>query len=136
MTTYRNIRVSLINQGNNNLIPFTWTSQSGTSADLGTNAEIYFTIESSSTPHLDYEAIISRDNSGLLTTPTTEDPIVYLPEDERAKYKHEQSFKVDIIAKDASGIKQVRTHVEPDKYQFEDVEDDEVFLIPKFTWEN
>ena len=133
---FRELRGIVINQGNNNLIPFTFIAEGGTSSDLGDDAKISFTIEASNSPDIDYEAIINRDNSGLLTTPDNATPTVYLPEDERAKYKHEQSFKVDIIAKDASGIKAVRTHVDPDKYEFEDVDSDEVHFIPRFTWEN
>lgn len=124
----------VINAEHHDIIPFTFIAENGTESDLGDDSRISFTIEGSSTPYLDYDAILEMDNSALLTSEENT-PTVYVPEDERAKYKHEESFYVDIIAKDVSGIKSVRTHVEPDKYEWEDItDDDNTFFVPKFTW--
>jgi len=68
---------------------------------------------------------------------SSKEATVYVPEDYPSKFKHEESFYVDIISKDDSGIKSVRTHVEPNAYEFEDItEDDIVFYTPKFTWDS
>jgi len=124
----------VINAEHHDIIPFTFIAEIGTALDLGDDAKISFTIEGSSTPYLDYDAILGMDNSSLLASEDNTS-VVYVPEDERAKYKHEESFYVDIISKDVSGIKSIRTHVEPNGYEFEDItENDEVFYIPKFTW--
>jgi len=126
------ISVPLINQGNGDILPFSWIAEGGVDGD-GSN--VNFTIEASNSPYLDYQAIINRDNSALTSTPTNPDPTVYVPNSDSAKYKHENSFYIDVIAKDASGIRDIRTHVQPDKYEFERVEDaGRVFFIPKFTW--
>ena len=102
---------------------------------INTNAQINFTIASSNSPYMIYNAIIDRDNSAYTTT-LEQTSTVYVPQDERAKYEHRSSFYVDVIAKDNSGIKEVRTHTEPNAYEFEKAEDaDEIFNIPKFTWE-
>ena len=131
---YRQINGALINQGNYNLLPFTWIGERGTSSDLGDDSKINFEIQASSSPYMDYDAVIERDNSALTETPEVTDPDTYLPQDERAYYEHRRVFYVDVIAKDSGGVKEVRTHVEPNKYEFEEVEDS--FLIPKFIWEN
>ena len=133
----RNITVSFINQGHNDIIPFSWIAESGTSSNLGEESILGFTIEANDSSYLNYNAVINRDNSGINTTPYAGTPTIYVPQDESAKYQHEKSFYVDIIAKDASGIKEVRTHVERNKYEFKKVEDVEsVFIIPLFTWKN
>ncbi len=125
----------VINASYSNIIPFTFIGEKGTDADLGDNTKIAFTIEGSSSTYFDYNAVINRDSSALLSTEETT-VTVYVPEDEKAKYKHEESFYVDIIAKDVTGIKSIRTHVDTSEYEFEDItEQDETFYIPKFTWE-
>ena len=131
---YRKIRLGLINQNNHSLIPFTFTGERGTSADLGDDAKIDFIIQASDSAYLDYEAVINRDNNAISSVSVTDELEVYMPEEDETKYKHEASFHVDIVAKDDSGIKEVRTHVEPDKYQFEELEN--VFFIPRFSWES
>jgi len=128
-----NITAPIINQGHNNLIPFSLIGESGRESDLGDEAKIGFEVKASNSEYFDYEAVINRDNSVLTSTPSNDDPTVYVPEDVRSTYEHRNSFYVDIIAKDASGIKEVRTHVEPDKYEFE--VPGNVFFIPRFTWE-
>jgi hypothetical protein len=70
-----------------------------------------------------------------LSTPSTT-PTVYVPNNEDAKYQHEKSFYVDVIGKDLSGIKEIRTHVTPDGYEFINANTaGQVFQIPKFTWD-
>ena len=133
---YRELRDTIINQNNYNLIPFSLIAEQGTDANLD-DSKIGFTIEASNSDYLDYEAVIDRDNGYFNEEPNIDSPTVYIPEDARSKYKHESSFYVDIIAKNQSGIRDVRTHVEPNKYEFEKIEDtDNVFNIPKFTWGN
>jgi hypothetical protein len=128
-----NMSTPIINQSHNNLIPFSVTVEKGRESDSGDEAKIGFEIKASNSEYFDYEAVVNRDNSALTSTPSNDDPTVYVPEDIRSTYEHRNSFYVDIIAKDASGIKEVRTHVEPDKYEFE--EPGNVFYIPRFTWE-
>jgi hypothetical protein len=133
----RNISMSFINQGHNDIIPFSWIAESGNSASTDESSVLGFTIEASNSSYLNYSAVINRDNSGINAVPYSNTPTVYVPQDEGAKYQHEKSFYVDIIAKDASGIKEVRAHVEPNKYGFKEVKDiEKVFMIPKFSWTN
>jgi len=129
----RQLNSTLINQGNNSLIPFTFIGEAGTSVDLGSNSVISFIVESDETASCDYTAVIERDN-GALTDSAVTDQEVYVPEDPRAYYEHQSQIYVDIIGQDEGGIRDVRTHVEPDKYEFEEVESS--FLIPKFSWDN
>ena len=105
----------LVNQPNNNtLIPFTWISEQGY---VGSGPYLPFTINSVDSSY------------GIIET--------YVPE-EPFDYEHRSRFYVDVIGKDTSGIKDYRIHVlEEDKYEFQEIDDnDNVFLIPKFTWTN
>lgn len=129
----RELNVPVINQDNGNLIPFTFVGESGISVDLQTDSILQFVVEPSNTSAMDYTAIINRDNSALTNDTTTEES-VYVPEDDETYYEHRSEIYVDVIGDSSSGIKKVRTHVEPNKYEFEDVEDS--FLIPQFTWDN
>ena len=130
----RSVIVTSISQNNYTLLPFTYIGEAGRTEDLGTSAELPFTIDTSSDPYLTYDNVIDRDNSDITTTPSTT-PSVYVPEDDETKYHHKASIYVDIIALDAGGVRDIRTHVEPDKYEFEDVNGNDVFYIPKFSWE-
>jgi hypothetical protein len=132
----RKIEDAFINEGLYDLLPFTWTAEGGYQEDLGDNSKLNFTIQSTSSPYLSYEAIINRDNA-FINNAALNDATVYVPESLQSKYKHEKSFYVDIIAKDDNGIRDFRTHVEPNKYDFKKAEDaEEIFVIPKFTWRN
>ena len=134
MATYsKELNVVIINQNNNNLIPFTFIGEPGISVDLKDDSKIAFIVEPSNTKSLDYTAIIERNNEALTGTQFANET-VYVPEDPRSFYEHRSQIYVDIIGNDESGINEVRTHVEPNKYQFEEVVDS--FLIPKFTWDN
>ena len=126
------IRVPLITQSHHNLLPFSWIGEAGYPLDLGDNSKINFTVESANAPYLNYEAIINRDNSYLAAN-TSSNGLIYVPQDPDSLYQHRSSFYVDVIGKDISGIKEVRTHVEPNAYEFEDIENS--FVIPKFSWE-
>ena len=127
----RRLELALVNQNNGDLIPFTWVTESGVAGDPTTLA---FTIEVSNLSNFNYDAILNRDNKAL-TEASADTSTVYVPNNDSAQYKHQKSFYVDIIAKDASGISEIRTHVEPDGYEFEKVADaGHVFYIPKFTW--
>ena len=130
----RLINSAVINQNNGDLIPFNWTSESGVSGDVGDNSVLNFSIESSSSPNFDYSAIISGNNSALNSN-SSSTPTIFVPNSDSDKYKHENSFYVDVIAKDISGIKEIRAHVEPNKYGFTSVaEAGQTFMVPKFTW--
>ena len=128
----KDIEAVIITQNNHTLLPFTFISEKGRPEDLGYDAQLNFTIASNSSPYMVYNAIINRDN-GAYTTTLEQTATTYVPQDERANYEHRATFYVDVIAKDTNGIKEVRTSVEPNMYQFEEV--GEVFRIPKFTWD-
>lgn len=130
--TARVISLSIIKQNMGDIIPFSWIAENGASGDGST---VNFTIEASNSPYLDYQAIINRDNSALTSIPSNSDAIAYVPNSNSSKYQHKNSFYIDVIAKDDSGIKDIRTHVQPDAYEFQKVEEaGEVFYIPKFSW--
>jgi len=130
----RPITLPLINQDNGDLIPFSWISEVGAEVSNTVSTVLNFTIEAVNSSYFDYSAIINRDNSAITSTPSVT-PTVYVPNSDASKYKHQKSFYVDVIAKDGSGIKDIRTHVDPEKYEFEKAEDaGQVFVIPKFTW--
>ena len=120
-------------QNNNTLLPFSWIGEQGTISDLGDDSVLSFIIQSSQSPILDYEAIVDRDNNYLTQADSLESN-VYIPDSIQTYYQHDSDFYIDIIAKDQHGIESVRTHVEPNAYEFEDIEG--AFYIPKFTWDN
>lgn len=130
---YSKINFAIINQSNGNLLPFSFIGEQGYNRDLGDGSEFAWTISSSQSPNIDYDAIINRDTSGI-TTSNSNDEEVYVPNDSDSYYQHQVPFYVDVIAQDQSGIKDVRLHVEPNAYEFENIE--ETFTIPKFTWAN
>ena len=131
---FKDMVFSLINENHFNLIPFTWIGDVGDSVDLGDNSKIPFIVQASNSAYVDYQAVISRDDEYLKATPTTLAPAVYVPQSFNAEFQHENCCYIDIVAKDKSGISEIRTHVEPNKYQFEKV--NAVFFIPKFSWDN
>jgi len=128
----RQLNQCIINEGHHNLLPFTFIAERGYVENLDESV-LNFTIASSSSPNLDYEAVLKRDNSNIATNLST-DSDVFVPEDENSYYEHRSDLYVDVISKDDSGIKKVRTHTEPNAYQFDDVNGNEVFYIPKLTW--
>lgn len=127
----RELRDIAVSQGNHNLLPFTFISERGYTEELDESV-LNFTISSASSTLMDVDAVIGRDNSNYTTTLQTTELDVYVPQDERMDAWHDSITHVDIIAKDPSGIREARVHVEPDAYDFDLVED--VFYIPKFTW--
>ena len=134
--TTRNITIPFINQGHGDIIPFTWIVESGTVVTLGSSSILGFSIEANDSPYLNYNAVINRDNSSIAAVPNVTNTI-YVPELDGAKYQHEKTFYVDIVARDTGGIKDVRTHVEPNAYEFEKVEEvGQTFMIPVFKWSN
>ena len=122
-------QLPLINQNNYNLLPFTYIGESGNSIDLGDASKLTFTIESSNAAYFKTGNVLDRSNI-VLTQANTVTNSVYVPQDDASKYQHESSFYVDVISNNA--VSQVRTHTEPNAYEFEDPEN--VFIIPKFTW--
>ena len=130
----RTLRVPIINQLNNTLLPFTFIGEIGTSADLEDDSKLAFAIEASDSAYLDYTAIVERDNGNLISLDGMGTPAVYVPQDEDSYFQHRSAFFVDVIGHDRSGIRDVRTHVEPEKYEFEEVESS--FLTPRFAWDN
>lgn len=131
--TSRNITVAIINQGHGDILSFSWINEGGTQADDGYNSTLGFTIEASNSAYFDYSAIINRDNSYLTASDAASD--TYVPNSESSQYRHSNELYVDIIAKDSSGIKEIRTHVEPNKYDFEDANGaGQTFFIPIFRW--
>lgn len=130
--TQRIITLPIVNQGNNDILPFVFVTESGYVAN---NSTLNFTMEIASPKYLEYQAIIDRDNGSVLSNVNSQS--TYVPEKEEAKYTHKSSFYADIIGKDISGIRDIRTHVEPFGYAFEAIDSqDNVFRIPKFIWEN
>lgn len=130
--TQRIITVPIVNQGNNDILPFTFMAESGYTAN---NSTLNFTMEVVSQKFLEYQAVIDRDNTAVMAN--TSSQATYVPKNAEAEITHKSSFYVDVIGKDISGIKDIRTHVEPYGYNFETINDeDNVFRIPKFTWEN
>jgi hypothetical protein len=127
----------VVSQNNFNLIPFTFIGEKGTTEEDSDGSQLNFVIKSKSGLHLEYSDLINRDNSLLTTVDSEQDSTVYVPQDEQEFDQHSSSFYVDVIAKDIDGIRSVRTHVESEAYDFEDIDDsDHLFTIPKFTWEN
>ncbi len=112
----------IIIQEHNDILPFSWISEKGVAGEEST---LNFTIESGSSQYFSYLTSDSLSNN---------ESDVYVPNKEESYYKHENSFYIDVIAKDANGIKEVRTHVTSDAYDFKKASDAEVFFIPKFTW--
>lgn len=129
---YKDINRGLVSQGHHDLLPFSWVGEKGTTSDLGDNAKINFEVQPSDSPYIDYTAIIERSNGAISPTPTGGVSSVYIPQG--ITYQHENTFYVDIIAEDKSGIRDTRTHVDSNQGQFEEVEVS--FNIPKFTWDN
>lgn len=116
-----------INQNNQNLIPFSFIGEGGY---IGNTTEIGFIIEAANSEYMNTQEVIDRDNITLTLANTNATSTVYVPQEEGSQYKHQSSFYVDVISNDA--IQEVRTHTEPNAYEFE--EPDCVFIIPKFTW--
>ena len=127
------LNVPIVNRSHHNLIPFTFMPEEGVATDLGSDAEIPFTISPYS-EEFDYSAIINRDNVVLITNAISDVTTVYVPQDDDSYYHHRSEIYVDVIAKDTHGIKQIRTHVEPDAYDIEDAT--ATYITPKFTWDN
>ena len=126
----RNLNTPIIIQEQNDILPFSWISEKGSAGEEST---LNFTIESSSSPYFDYSILLDNNNASITTTQS--DSTVYVPNKDETYYQHKNSFYVDVIAKDDNGIKEVRTHVAPDAYDFTDASEVEtVFFIPKFTW--
>ena len=126
----RILNTPIIIQDHNDILPFSWISEKGSAGEEST---LNFTIESSSSPYFDYSILLDNNNASITTTQS--DSTVYVPNKDETYYQHKNSFYVDVIAKDDSGIKEVRTHVTPDAYDFTDASEVEtVFFIPKFTW--
>lgn len=65
---YSKINFAVINQSNGNLLPFSFIGEQGYNRDLGDGSEFAWTISSSQSPNIDYDAIINRDTSGITTS--------------------------------------------------------------------
>jgi len=131
---YKDIVYSVVNENHFNLIPFTWIGEAGTLSDLGDDTNIPFIVQASNSAYVDYQAVIDRNNEYLTATPTSLISNTYVPQSFSAEFQHENDTYIDIVAKNKSGISEIRTHVEPNKYQFEKI--NAVFFIPKFSWNN
>ena len=132
MTEEFELRVPLINQNHHNLIPFTYKIEEGIDEDIGDKSELGFVIETIAEDQFNSDGVTNRNNSVL--TLANGSPTVYVPQGQDGSFVHDSSFYVDVIAKDVSGIKEIRTHVEPDAYQFEVVNNS--YITPQFSWDN
>lgn len=105
----------MISQGHNDIIPFSFTLESG----FQDSSVLTFTVSG--------DSLLGSINS--VSSGTS-----YIPENPNAKYKHDPFTYVDIMAKDSSGIKQVSARSQFELYQYEDPSF--VFNVPKFSWDN
>jgi len=122
----------MINADHHDIIPFTFIAESGLPADGST---ISFTIQPSDSKYVDYTAIIYRNNQALFSN-TASNPNIYIPEIERTKYSHDKKINIDVLAKDANGIRDIRTYVAANGQEFKKIENNgQIYIVPLFTWE-
>lgn len=115
----------LVHQEHHNLIPFSLIAESAVSS----GGTITFELESAKN-YFDYEILVGNTNPEI----TTYDAPGYVPHDEYSQYEHKNSFHVEIMAKDASGLKDYNVRMQEEIYGYKSPEDS--FNVPKFTWSN
>jgi len=120
----RDLYLSLIQQGNHNLLPFSCIVEKGqSSGDL-----INFELDSAQGY---FDSSILIDN---LTKPTAvQESDTYIPQED-SNIDHHNVFHVELIAKDSSGISKYNIRSQEEIYEYEDFKNS--FNIPKFSWSN
>ena len=106
----------LVEQEHHDLIPFSFTAESGVSS----NDILTFELETSENPYFDYSILIGTNSSSQ----TTYEPVAYVPQDESGAIDHHNVFHTDIIAKDSSGIKDYNVRMQEELYGYENPEYD------------
>jgi len=129
-----NIYSLFVKQTPNSLLPFSFDVEVADTASNVSGDVLSFEIMASDDPSVDYEAILKRDNSAINEIPGILASNVYTPQPEEAYYKHDAYLYVDVISNDDNGMREIRTHVEPNAYEFKEPE--LVYVMPKFTWVN
>jgi len=114
--------------GNNpdNLIPFTYTPQSGFDSDDDTQ-QIQFSFRTVNNEFFNYDNLLNPPDVEEIAGASN----CYVPEDDDVNIKHEPIFYVDLIVKD-SPVKNISVRIQEEKYKDEQVKYS--FIIPKFTW--
>ena len=140
----RDTRGVVINENNNNIIPWTIIGEEGKSVTLGDDSIFNFQIEGSSSTLFDHVAFFGGDNDFLTEIPAETEEIpstikpakvsAYIPNNDDAEFEHRSQIYFDVITQDLSGVSEVRTHVEPEAYDFHVV--DKSYVSPKFVWTN
>ena len=121
----RELYISLIQQEHHNIIPFSCIIESG----VGSGSTFDFELDATQ-DYFNAKQLIANVNSTI----TKPDTSTYVPQDESAEFEHNNSFHVEIIAKDSSGIKQYNVRSQDEIYEYENFKD--AFNIPKFSWSN
>jgi len=120
----RELYLSLIQQGNNNLLPFSCIVEKGqSSGDL-----INFELESAQS-YFDASVLINN----LTAKPEAIESETYIPQ-ENSNVDHNNIFYVELMAKDSSGISKYNVRSQEELYEYEDFNNS--FNIPKFSWSN
>lgn len=122
----RELYSTIIQQEHHDLIPFSFIAESG----IEYTSTIGFEFETISGNNFDYSILVGNSTS----TPTTYIPSAYVPEDEAASFEHKNAFHIEILAKDASGIKDYNVRTQEEIYGYEKPE--YTFNVPKFSWSN
>ncbi len=118
-----NINQIIINQTNNQILPFTYNGESAINAD---GTEIRFTIRTERTSYF--------NDTYLLNPSTPENSTIYfhVPEEENSIYRHDPIFYVDLIMNNQDGVNKVSARGEENIYGYNTPK--YVFRMPKFTW--
>jgi len=128
--TKSNLRDVVVSQNHNTILPFIWTKETGINQDFDGTA-LPFVIQ---TTNINYNDVIIRSNNELTQTTAVNQSDIYVPQTDESYYKHNSKLYVDVITEHDYGMSDVRTHVEPQAYDF--VEIKEAFNIPIFSWSN
>jgi hypothetical protein len=120
----RELYLSLIQQGNNNLLPFSCIVEQGQSSGNFINFEL-----ESAQSYFDSSVLINN----LTKKSALQDSDTYIPQED-SNIDHNNIFHVELIAKDSSGISKYNVRAQEELYEYEDFKDS--FNIPKFSWSN
>jgi len=120
----RELYLSLIQQGNHNLLPFSCIIERGQSSGNLIN----FELEADQSY---FDSSILIDN--LTEKITTQESETYIPQED-LNIDHNNIFHVELIAKDSSGISKYNVRSQEELYEYEDFKNS--FNIPKFSWSN
>jgi hypothetical protein len=126
-TESRGLWSVLVQQEHHNLLPFSFSAESGVS-DSNT---LTFELETEDSP-FDYSILLR--NASASASATTYETTAYVPQDETGSVEHRNTFHVEIFAKDTSGIKDYNVRMQEELYGYENPE--YIFNVPKFSWTN